>query len=196
MTRDVYLVRHGQTQLNAAGMLRGHLDPPLDAVGQAQARDLATQLGGYELSRMVSSPLRRARETAGPMAAAAGISVEIDERFIDRDYGVFNGRAPTEVAPQFSVLDDAPGVESAADVAARAGAALAELVAHTASGPLAIVTHDAVLQLLIRHVVPVTERHAPVSPRTGSWTLLRVTGSGWRLVAVGSQDSPVRLESP
>ena len=196
MTRDVYLVRHGQTRLNAAGLLRGHLDSPLDAVGQAQARDLATQLGGLGLSRIVSSPLRRATETAGPIAAAAGIMVDVDARFIDRDYGVFNGRAPSEATPQFSVLADASGVEPAADVATRAGAGLTELVADTEPGPLAIVTHDAVIQLLIRHVVPATEHHAAVLPLTGSWTLLRFNGSGWNLVAVVAENGPVHLERP
>ena len=188
---DVYLVRHGRTQLNAAGLLRGRLDPPLDTVGRAEARDLAWQLSEVGPSRIVSSPLLRARETAGPIAAAAEVSVEIDERFIDRDYGEFNGHACAEVAPGFGSLDDAPGVEPAAEVAARAEAALAELVASTDLGPLVIVTHDAVIRLLIDQVLPATERRGHVPQRTGCWNLLRYTDVGWKLAVVDSKDDPV-----
>jgi broad specificity phosphatase PhoE len=188
---DVYLVRHGRTQLNAAGLLRGRLDPPLDMVGLAEARDLASQLGEVGVSRVVSSPLLRAMETAGPIAAAAEVSVEIDERFIDRDYGVFNGRSCSDVAPGFGSLDDAPGIEPAAEVAARAEPALAELVAGTDPGPLVIVTHDAVIRLLIDQVLPASEHHEHVPQRTGCWNLLHYTDSGWKLVIVDSKDDPV-----
>ena len=188
---DVYLVRHGRTQLNAAGLLRGRLDPPLDTVGRAEARDLASQLGEVGVSRVVSSPLLRARETAGPIAAASEVGVEIDDRFIDRDYGVFNGRSCSDVAPGFGSLDEAPGVEPAADVAARAEAALAELVAGTDPGPLVIVTHDAVIRLLIDQVLPATDRHGHVPQRTGCWNLLRYSDLGWKLVIVDSKDDPV-----
>lgn len=188
---DVYLVRHGRTQLNVSGLLRGRLDPPLDTVGRAEARDLAWQLGEVGVSRVVSSPLLRARETAGPIAATAEVSVEIDERFIDRDYGVFNGHARSDVTPGFGSLDDAPGVEPAAEVAARAEAALAELVAGTDPGPLVIVTHDAVIRLLIDQVLPASKHHGHLPQRTGCWNLLRHTDIGWDLVIVDSKDDPV-----
>ncbi len=191
MSIDVYLVRHGRTRLNAAGLLRGRLDPPLDTVGQAEARELAGQLGQVGVSRVVSSSLVRAMETATPIAAAAEVSIEIDDRFIDRDYGAFNGHACSEVGPQFGSLDDAPGVEPAAEVAARAEAALTELVGGTDPGPLVIVTHDAVIRLLLDQVLPATAHHGHVPQRTGCWNLLRYSDLGWSLVIVDSKDDPV-----
>lgn len=188
---DVYLVRHGRTQLNAAGLLRGHLDPPLDTVGKAEARDLGWQLGEVGVSRIVSSPLLRARETADPIAAVSEVAVEIDDRFIDRDYGVFNGRACADVAPGFGSLDEAPGVEPAVAVATRAEAALEELVASTDLGPLVIVTHDAVIRLLLDQVLPASEHHGHVPQRTGCWNLLRHSDAGWTLAVVDSKDDPV-----
>ena len=185
---DVYLVRHGRTQLNVAGKLRGRLDPELDLVGRAEARDLAEQLEDLGVTRVVSSPLLRATETADPNAATAGVGIEIDDRFIDRDYGEFDGHLPAEVSPEFDSLDDAPGVEPAAEVAARAEAALTELVAGTESGPLVIVTHDAVIRLLLDRVLPPSERHDHVPQRTGCWNLLRSTDPGWTLVMVDSKD--------
>ena len=80
------VVRHGRTEANASGLLLGHADPPLDDRGRTQALALATALPPP--ARVVSSPLRRARQTAG----AFGTSVEIDERWIELDYGTFDGQ--------------------------------------------------------------------------------------------------------
>lgn len=118
------LVRHGRTALNAAGALRGHLDPPLDEVGQAEARAVADVLGPCLPVRIVSSPLVRATQTAAPLARRLGLAVEQDRRLIDRDYGTWAGCAAEEVAHRFGHLDAAPGVEPAADVVARAVAVL------------------------------------------------------------------------
>ena len=59
----VYLVRHGQTPLNESGVLRGLLDPPLDAAGHLQAGRLGAVLGRHMPSVVVASPLlRRGRQ--------------------------------------------------------------------------------------------------------------------------------------
>lgn len=81
---DIYLCRHGRTRLNVAGLLRGRLDPELDLVGHSEARDLAQQLNNVGLSRVISSPLQRAMQTAVPIAKASGLEVETDERLLDR----------------------------------------------------------------------------------------------------------------
>ena len=64
----VFLVRHGETALNAAGVLRGQLDIPLNATGEAEAAALGEVFRGVPLSAVVSSPLRRAVDTARPVA--------------------------------------------------------------------------------------------------------------------------------
>ena len=87
----LYLARHGQTEANASGRLLGRLDPPLTDVGKDQAAALARVLG--DAARVVSSPLQRARETA----AAIGRPVEVDERWIELDYGIWDGRPLAEV---------------------------------------------------------------------------------------------------
>jgi broad specificity phosphatase PhoE len=53
----VYLVRHGRTHLNAEGVVRGHLDVPLDDAGRDQAQRLAHMLIGLEVAAVISSPL-------------------------------------------------------------------------------------------------------------------------------------------
>jgi broad specificity phosphatase PhoE len=87
------LVRHGQTEANARGLLLGRADPPLSELGHRQAAALATLVPAD--ARVVASPLRRAQETA----AAFGREVEIDERWIELDYGEFDGRPIADVPP-------------------------------------------------------------------------------------------------
>jgi broad specificity phosphatase PhoE len=70
----LYLVRHGRA---AAGVEQ--LDPGLDDVGKSQAEHVAAALRDRGARRLVSSPLRRARETAAPIAAALGLVPEIRE---------------------------------------------------------------------------------------------------------------------
>jgi broad specificity phosphatase PhoE len=127
----LFLARHGRTRLNAAGVLRGHLDPPLDAVGRFQALVLADVLAHQRLASIVSSPLLRARETAEPIGLRTGLPVEIDERLIDRDYGSWAGRSKEEVVARWGSVDNNPEIEPAQAVVDRAIAAL-----RPATGPL------------------------------------------------------------
>lgn len=85
------LVRHGQTDANARGLLLGRADPPLSDLGRRQAAALAACIPAD--ARVVASPLQRTRETA----AAFDRPVEIDERWIELDYGTFDGQPVADV---------------------------------------------------------------------------------------------------
>lgn len=87
------VVRHGETEANAAGHLLGRRDVALTDRGREQASRIAAALGSLDVAAVVSSPLRRARETA----EALGLPVEIDDRWIELDYGDFEGRPINEV---------------------------------------------------------------------------------------------------
>jgi broad specificity phosphatase PhoE len=130
------LVRHGESTANAAGLLLGRSDPPLTEHGVAQAAAIGRALG--PVSRVVSSPLARARLTAA--ALAGGLPVEIDERWIEVDYGDYEGQpvseVPAEVWRQWRVDPDfcPSGGETLGQVAVRVGAACAELFALDGTG--------------------------------------------------------------
>jgi alpha-ribazole phosphatase len=90
------LLRHGQTTANAQSLLQGRIDLELDAVGQQQAA-LCGQFvrQHFPHARIVSSPLVRAQQTA----LAISQHVEIDERFIELDYGSWDGIAMSAIDP-------------------------------------------------------------------------------------------------
>jgi broad specificity phosphatase PhoE len=90
------LVRHGETDWSKAGRHTGRTDIPLNETGRAQARELATVLAGRWFTRVVSSPLARAAETA--RLAGFGDRVELDDDLREWDYGVFEGRTRAEIS--------------------------------------------------------------------------------------------------
>ncbi len=130
------LVRHGQAEGNAAGVLLGRTDSPLTATGRAQAAALGRAIG--PVAALVTSPLARARDTAA--ALGLGVAAEVDERWIEVDYGELEGRAltavPTELWARWRA--DASfrpsGGETLAEVGARVRAACEELFAEPGSG--------------------------------------------------------------
>ena len=150
----IYLARHGRTALNAAGALRGHIDVPLDPVGQRQVQILGAVLAGRRPQLVVSSPLRRAIQTAEAVADRAGLDVQVDERLIDRQYGEWAGVGVTDVVARWGSLDAAPGVEPAVEVRDRVLAALNDIAKSTAGAAAVVVSHDAVNRIAIAALGP------------------------------------------
>jgi broad specificity phosphatase PhoE len=135
------VVRHGRTEANASGRLLGRLDVPLDDVGTAQAGLLAAAVGPVD--RVVSSPLLRARQTA----AAFTSDFDVDDRWVELDYGEFDGVpiADTPSAMWRSWRSDPsfapPGGESLADLGRRVRAALEELRQEAEERTVVVVSH-------------------------------------------------------
>lgn len=138
----LYVVRHGRTAQNAGRRLLGRLDVPLDELGFRQARALGEVPFLRNAARVVTSPLGRARDTAGLL----GPPVSVDERWIEIDYGVFDGmrleEAP-ELWKQWSLdLSYVPeGGESIAGMAARVRKACDELWEEAAVDDVVVVSH-------------------------------------------------------
>ena len=150
------LVRHGQSEANAAGLLLGRLDSPLTELGRQQAKVLGEVLALRDPApvQLVTSPLLRARETADAIADAlrggrsgGRVEVTVDERFVELDYGELDGKAPGDL--EAGVWDgwrsDAgwrpPGGETLDEVSARVASACEELAPEAAGHDVVIVSH-------------------------------------------------------
>ena len=95
----ISFVRHGETAHNREGRLQGRADIELSARGLDQVGRLGARFSAGSLTAVVTSPLRRARQTADAIAAACGAPVEVDERLVELDYGEWDGRALADVPP-------------------------------------------------------------------------------------------------
>lgn len=90
--QDFLFLRHGETTWNKAKLTQGQLDAPLNATGWAQAAQAAEILAKWEIRRIVSSPLSRARETARTVARALGCPMETDDGLMECHLGAGQGR--------------------------------------------------------------------------------------------------------
>ena len=140
----IVLVRHGETAANRARLALGRADPELTETGRAQAAALAAALAGTGAVRVLSSPLRRARETAAAIAGVLGIGVEVDDRLVEMDYGEWDERSfadlPAEDLARWrrDASFAPPGGESLATVTDRVASLCAE---HIDGAPVIAVSH-------------------------------------------------------
>ena len=91
-TRPFYFVRHGETETNAAGLIAGSLDVVLTARGREQAFAAGEALSSEPITAIYVSPLKRARETAEPIAARFHLPLIILDDLAERRWGALEGR--------------------------------------------------------------------------------------------------------
>jgi probable phosphoglycerate mutase len=148
---SLYLIRHGHTAGNKVRYV-GWGDEPLDFIGRAQVRALIRRLADQPIDVVYSSPLRRALQTAGPVAMGHGVPVLERDGLREIDYGVFQDDRKEErklgVKRNFR-RRRMPGGESLRDVYDRVGAVRAEVEGELRAGRhVAVVGHFWSLRML------------------------------------------------
>jgi broad specificity phosphatase PhoE len=165
---EVLLIRHGQQKIDVDNATTGDwIDPPLSDHGRAQARLLAASLSTVKINHIFCSPLRRALETAEPIAQMQGLEPEV---VIDlREVEVFRDVPPEQTARQ-AFGDDLlravrlrmlternwdvyPMSESSHDFRKRAINAIEAAIARNAGERIAIVCHGGVINAYMGHIV-------------------------------------------
>ena len=164
----LFLVRHGQTAWHRTNRYAGRADLGLDATGRAQAAKLAGWAATAALSGVVSSPLRRAVQTARRAAAAASLALECDARLRELDFGRAEGlrladlRSSDPDAVRRFEDDPAahplPGGEDPVAAAARGRDCLLEVAAAHPGGSVLVVGHNTLLRLALCELLGVPLR--------------------------------------
>ncbi|RXS66228.1 bifunctional RNase H/acid phosphatase [Streptomyces sp. TM32] len=157
------LLRHGETALTPEKRFSGSggTDPELSAAGRRQAEATAAALATRgTIQAVVSSPLRRCRETAEAVAARLGLEVRIEEGLRETDFGAWEGLTFAEVRERYPEDLDAwlasakaeptGGGESFAAVARRVAVARDKLLARYAGRTVLLVTHVTPVKTLVR----------------------------------------------
>lgn len=151
---DLYLVRHGQTELNVQNILQGWHDSPLTACGREQA--LATRAAfaarGVAFDHVYSSPLGRARHTA-ELIVGAGRSIEPVDDLREWQLGSLEGTSNRKMPAQpWGDYPVAFGGESEAQLRARMVAALSRIMARPQHNCVLAVSHGSACQEFLRCV--------------------------------------------
>lgn len=172
----ITLLRHGRTEANAAGLLQGRAENPLDAEGRAQAQRAAAAIGAVD--RVISSPQLRARQTA----EAFDLPATVDDRWAELDYGDWDGHPVGDLPPGTwerwrSDLDlRPPHGETLRELAQRVRAALESVAVGDAEHVL-VVSHVSPIKASVAWALGVDDTVAwRTHLTTGSFSTIRVGG--------------------
>jgi ribonuclease H / adenosylcobalamin/alpha-ribazole phosphatase len=157
------LLRHGQTPYSTERRFAGRADIGLTTVGEQQAAAAATRLGKLgRVDAVVSSPLSRARLTAGAVADACGAEVAVEEGFAETDFGDWDGLTFAEASERDPAVLEAwlassaaapPGGESFVAVRERVLAGLSRLLAANQGRTVVVVSHVTPIKILLAHAL-------------------------------------------
>ncbi len=155
----VILIRHGETDWNREQIFRGRIDVALNETGLAQAGAVQESLRDVQIDKIYSSPLKRAFETASVLEENRGLEVEIEEGFIDIDFGKWQGLSHEKVKEEYKNPYEAwlaepqkvvfPDGESLEDVRKRSMKALEKVRKNHPEETLAVVSHRVLNKVLL-----------------------------------------------
>ncbi|MCY3923397.1 MAG: histidine phosphatase family protein [Chloroflexi bacterium] len=162
--KRILLLRHVESEANKAGVGLGRTDSPPTALGLRQLDATVTALREQTITRVVTSPLSRARLLAEAIAESHGLEAVACDELLELDVGHMEGLEWPVARARYGKFLDAwrsddslnitmPGGESLADVYRRSHGVFDELVADRSDGTGLIVTHNFVVKLLAAHAL-------------------------------------------
>ncbi len=154
----LYFIRHAQSEANRQRIMGSRLPVSLSEEGRADAELIATRfVPTVPIHRIISSPLPRAIQTAGPFSRLYGLPIEEDERIIEQDVGVFSGMSydmlqtfPSYEADPMARWQWIPegGGESYEMIARRVSSFLSSLEKEPQDKNILVVTHAVALRMI------------------------------------------------
>ena len=193
---DIVLVRHARCPKMDTVLLGRSVDPPLDYQGEGQARVVARRLMVFPNLVIETSPRRRARHTAGIIAASRDMPVRVVPQLDEIDFGSWSGQSFEALAAdphwrrwnRYRAVARTPAGESIADVQERALSHFRRLLQTFDDEVIAIVTHAEVIRsiILLALQAPIEDYHRfEIGP--ASLTRLTVEGAQLRLEAADAE---------
>lgn len=151
----LYLVRHGQTDLNRVRRYQGRTDVSLNETGIGQARQLAVRLSSEPFDAIYASPLARAHETARLIHDGRSIAIITSPELVEMDFGRLEGKTYQEIIGIFPGWDPAvfdftfAGGENLADLAVRMRSFIDILMKGGENSKILAVTHSGCLRVIL-----------------------------------------------
>jgi phosphoserine phosphatase len=161
---ELFLVRHGETAWNAQRRFQGQSDVALSERGRLQAAAIASALASIPFNHAYASDLQRASETAQAIVAKRGLTVHLDVRLREFDFGAWEGLTWTQIVELWPEVEqrlttqprryEPVGGERFEHVVARVRAFLSELFASVTTGYALVVTHAGALHAMMETLAP------------------------------------------
>ncbi|MDX1413710.1 MAG: histidine phosphatase family protein [Candidatus Promineifilaceae bacterium] len=161
MTTTIIFIRHGLTDWNREQRWQGHEDIPLNEEGMSQARALSRRISSWPIHALYSSDLLRASQTAAIVAVELNLKPILKKTWRERDVGRFQGLTREQIKTQYPIkysemqrgFVSPPDGENNNDLSRRAESALNELLTNHPGQQIAVVSHGAILQITLLHVL-------------------------------------------
>ncbi len=197
----IILVRHGETDWNVRGLIQGHNDTPLNAVGRAQAQRVGARLAGEPAHAIYSSDLARSYETARIINQALRVEIVTSRALRERCYGIWEGLTSAEIQSRYPEgfaewrsgrMDFAPpGGETRSQLLARALSELRAVARRHPGGRVVVVTHGGLCYVVLTHLLEGLdgdghiEATRPLAPAgNASLHVLEVTEDRWSVISL------------
>ena len=190
----IYIVRHGETVLNAKGVMQGRLDEPLNQNGRDLAEVTGKAMKGIRFDACISSPLNRAMETAKIILRESGneIPITTDDRIIEINFGDIEGKKITEMGEEgYQFFMDPlhfagfPNGETIRDLCVRTQEFLNELIDGDDGKTVLVSTHGVAMRAMVHGLSDEPENfwygHAPYNC---SFTIVQAEGGKARITDV------------
>ena len=147
----IFSARHGETQWNKQNKICGRTDILLTQKGKEQAKRLAEEVQKHDIDIIISSPLKRAQQTSEIVSKVCGTSIITDDRLIEQDYGIYEGKDRNA----FSFLKNKkhfaykyPNGESMMQVAHRVYELLNEIKSNYSDKNVLLISHGGVCRII------------------------------------------------
>lgn len=153
---NLYIVRHCQTDANKNGVFQGRADMPLNEEGKKQAVELAKKFKNIKIDYILSSPLKRAIETANHISEETKTPIKIYKDLIERSFGNMEGKLPTQefnidLLVDFEANYNKNNVETIRDLFKRVYSSIEKITHEYSNKNIVIVTHACVAQAIISY---------------------------------------------
>ena len=190
----IYILRHGETDLNKKAVMQGRLDEVLNESGRELAAVTGRRMRDIRIDECFSSPLKRARESAEIILGESGndTAITFDDRLLEIDFGDLEGKSITEMgdAGRLVFTDPFhfagfPGGESVNDVCARTQEFLKELAARDDDKTYLVSTHGCALRAMVNFLsADPSDFWLGHAPYNCSFTLVDAAHGALRVVEV------------
>lgn len=156
----IYVVRHGETEKNRYGLIQGQTECDLTNRGKEKAKELISLVDSIGIDVVISSPLKRAVDTA-KIITDNKFPINIDDRIIERDWGLCEGACIDDVDTvkcwNFSLNTDANCIEKVQDLLKRVSEFLEDIKSRYSESNVLVVAHSAVLRAIHYCLHPIPE---------------------------------------
>lgn len=156
----LYVVRHGETIRNKLGLIQGQTEWNLTEKGIKDAEELRSEVDKLDIDVVISSPLKRAKDTAS-IITNNKYPINIDDRIIERDWGMCEGAHIEEVDTvkcwNFHINTDDNKIEKVQDLLARVSEFLEDIKVKYQDKNVLVVAHSAVLRAIHYCLHPIPE---------------------------------------